>query len=126
MITPNVPETEILLGHPVKSQRDEAIVAARELNTKGVKIPIITLADLGVCYATADTSGHIPAVQTEVVDLTGAGDALTAATVFGLLNDFPVDEAIRLGVSAATLTICSTETACPDLSLERLYDELVI
>ncbi len=60
------------------------------------------------------------------MDLTGAGDALTAAVVFGLLNDFPVDEAVRLGASAAALTLQSRETVCPDLSLERLYDQLVI
>jgi pseudouridine kinase len=46
--------------------------------------------------------------------------------VFGLLNDFPIDEAVRLGVSAATLTLQCKETVCPDLSLERLYDQLVI
>jgi len=60
------------------------------------------------------------------VDRTGAGDALTAGVVFGLLNDFPIDEAVRLGVSAATLTLQCKETVCPDLSLERLYDQLVI
>jgi pseudouridine kinase len=70
--------------------------------------------------------GYIPAIRSEVVDRTGAGDALTAGVVFGLLNDFPIDEAVRLGVSAATLTLQCKETVCPDLSLERLYDQLVI
>jgi pseudouridine kinase len=54
------------------------------------------------------------------------GDALTAGVVFGLLNDFPVDEAVRLGVSAAALTLQCKETVYPDLSLEILYDQLVI
>jgi pseudouridine kinase len=51
---------------------------------------------------------------------------LTAAVVFGLLNDFPVDEAMRLGTSAAALTVHSRQTVCSELSLERLYDQLVI
>jgi pseudouridine kinase len=50
---------------------------------------------------------------------------LTAGVVFGLINDFPVDEAVRLGASAAALTLHSRETVCPTLSLERLYDQLV-
>jgi len=55
---------------------------------------------MGLVYATSQESGHIPAVECEIVDLTGAGDALTAAVIFGLLNDFEVGEAVRLGASS--------------------------
>ena len=72
------------------------------------------------------TSGQIPAIHTEVVDPTGAGDALTAAVMFALLNDIPVDDAVRLGVSSATLTLRCPVSVVPDLSLQKLYDELVI
>ncbi len=125
MITPNVPEAEALCGNTITS-RTQATRAAKKLVTLGVEIAIITLAERGLCYATPETSGHIPAIRSEVTDYTGAGDALTAAIVFGLLNDFAVDEAVRLGVSAATLTLQCPETVCTDLSLERLYDRLVI
>lgn len=125
MITPNALEAEALCGHPA-GRRDEAIVAAKKLVSLGVEIAIITLADQGLVYATSDASGHIPAIECEVVDLTGAGDALTAAVIFGLLNDFPVDEAVRLGVSAAALTVQCRETVCPELSLDNLYNKLVI
>jgi pseudouridine kinase len=37
-----------------------------------------------------------------------------------------VDEAVRLGVSAATLTLASGDTVRQDLSLESLYAQLVI
>jgi len=125
MITPNALEAEALCGHPARD-RDEAIVVAKRLVSLGVEIAVITLADQGLVYATPSESGHIPAIKCEIVDLTGAGDALTAAIIFGLLNDFPVDEAVRLGVSAATLTLQCRETVHPELSLEVLYDKLVI
>jgi len=125
MITPNALEAEALCGQPVRN-RDEAIVAAKRLVSLGVEIAIITLADQGLVHATSNESGYIPAVECEIVDLTGAGDALTATVIFGLLNDFPVDEAVRLGVSAAALTLQCRETVCPDLSLDILYDKLVI
>ncbi len=125
MITPNALEAEALCGEPVRN-RDEAVIAAKSLVRLGVEIAIITLADQGLVYATPDQSGHIPAIKTEIVDLTGAGDALTAAVIFGLLNDFSADEAVRLGVSAAALTLQCRETVCPELSLEILYDKLVI
>jgi len=125
MITPDASEAEALCQTRLSS-RSMAISAAKQLVALGVNIAIITLAEKGLCYATSAVSGYIPAIRTEVVDRTGAGDALTAGVVFGLLNDFSVDEAMRLGVSAATLTLQCKETVCPDLSLERLYDQLVI
>lgn len=125
MVTPNVPEAEVLCGTHI-THRESAIRAARKLVRKGVQIAIITRAERGVCYASTESSGHVPALQTDIVDLTGAGDALTAGVVFGLLNDFSLDEAVRLGVSAAALTLRSRETVSPELSLERLYDQLVI
>jgi pseudouridine kinase len=125
MVTPNTLEAEVLCNRSVRD-RDEAVIAAKRLVSLGVKIAIITLADQGLVYATSGQSGHIPAIECEVIDLTGAGDGLTAAVIFGLLNDFPVDEAVRLGVSAATLTLQCRETVCPELSLEILYDKLVI
>lgn len=125
MITPNVAEAEVLSGKKVENG-DEALAAARKLVNMGVKIAIITLAEEGVVYATASDSGHVPAVATELVDSTGASDALTATVVFGLLNDIPIDEAVRLGASAAALTLECTDTVCQELSLDLLYDQLLI
>ncbi len=127
LVTPNAAEAEALLGDGTQIEGIEtAQYAARRLVQMGVGLAVITQAESGLTYATADAVGHIPAIQTEIVDATGAGDALTAATIFALLNDIPVDEALRLGVSAATLTLRSTETVVPELSLELLYNELVI
>jgi pseudouridine kinase len=125
MVTPDAAEAAVLCGHPVGG-RAEAMAAAHELVANGVQIPIITLGEEGLCYATSRESGYIPSILCKVVDFTGAGDALTAAVVYGLVNGFPIDEATRLGVSAATLTLKCADTVCPDLSLERLYDQLVI
>ncbi|NLE76692.1 MAG: ribokinase [Chloroflexi bacterium] len=125
IITPNVPEAERLTGCRI-THRESGIRAARRLVAAGVQTAIVTRSDRGVVYATPKVSGHVPALEREAVDRTGVGDALTAGVVFGLLNSFPIDEAMRLGVSAAALALQSRESVHPDLSLERLYDELVI
>jgi pseudouridine kinase len=125
MITPNLVEAEILSGKSIKAEED-VIAAARTLVNAGVEIVVITLAEEGVVYATASDSGRVPAVTTEIIDPTGASDALTATVLFGLLNHIPVDEAVRLGASAAALTLACTDTVCSDLSLELLYDQLLI
>ncbi|MEJ2737730.1 MAG: carbohydrate kinase family protein, partial [Anaerolineae bacterium] len=125
LVTPNAAEAEALCGVQV-SDRESGLDAAQRLVSMGIQIAIVTLGATGLVYATFQESGHVPAIECEIVDYTGAGDALTAAVVFGLLNDLPIDEAVRLGTSAAALTLQSRETVSPKLSLELLYDQLVI
>jgi len=124
LITPNNTEASILCGQIYSARPRHAIEAAKCLVSQGVRIAIVTLAEFGVCYATSETSGHIPAIRTEIIDPTGAGDALTAAVIFALLNDISLDDAVRLGVSAASLTLRHRGAVAPSLSLEKLYDQL--
>lgn len=126
LLTCNSTEAGVLTGLSFEtSERKAALEAARRLVGQGVNIALIALAEFGVVYATSETTGHIPAIRTKILDTTGAGDALTAAVLFGLQNDMPLDEAVRLGVSAASLTLRHPGTVYPNLSLEILYDELV-
>jgi pseudouridine kinase len=122
LIAPNAGEAEILLGRQI-AQEDpsNAVLAAEELVARGVGIAVISLAEFGVAYATRESRGHVPALRTAIVDPTGAGDALTAAVLFAVLNEIPLDEAVQLGISAASLTLRSRHTVVPDLTLEMLY-----
>lgn len=125
MITPNSDEAAALTELPVTaSRRRVAVTAAKELVTAGVGMVIVALAEFGACYATSQTGGHVPAIKTAIVDPTGAGDAMTATVLFALLNDIPLDDAVQLGVSAASLTLRHRGAVLPDLSLEKLYNEL--
>jgi len=42
------------------------------------------------------------------------------------MNELTLDEAVRLGASAAALTVASPDTVRRDLSLESLYAQLLI
>ncbi len=126
-ITPNSGEAGILCEQVIEDNHpEEALDAAKCLVGQGVDIVLITLAEFGVVYATSETRGHIPAIRTTVVDPTGAGDALNATVIYSLLNEIPLDDAVRLGVTAASLTLRHRGTVVKDLSLEMLYDQLVI
>lgn len=127
LVTPNAAETTALCGLDVPPHNlDTAIQAAHNLITMGAEIAIVTLGEQGLAYSDGTNQGHIPAVKTKIVDETGAGDALTAAVMFGLLNDLPLDEAMRLGVTAASLTLRCKESVSPDLTPDLLYGSLVV
>jgi len=127
LLTANRAEASILSNHtPEVTDQTSGLEVARQMINQKAEVAVITLADNGVCYATSEVNGHVPAILTRVLDPTGAGDALTATVIFGLMNDIPIDDAVRLGVSAASLVLRHPGTVLPDLSLERLYDELVI
>lgn len=127
LITPNSVEAGVLAGQPFEPADSlAAIEAARYLVNQGVETVFVTLAEFGVCYASSETTGHLPALRTTVVDSTGAGDALTAAVMFALVNEIELDDAARLGLSAAALTLRYPGSVLPDLTLEKLYDELAV
>ena len=127
LVTANSKEAGILTGLSFEaSDRETAMEAARRLVNQGVRIALVTLAEYGVVYATSETTGHISAIRTRISDPTGAGDAMTAAVLFALLNDIELDDAIRLGVSAASLTLRHPGSVYPDLSIEGLYDQLLV
>ena len=127
LVTANSKEAGALTGLSFEAvDRHAAMEAARMLVNRGVRIALVTLAEYGVVYATSETTVHIPAIRTRISDPTGAGDAMTAAVLFALLNDIELDDAIRLGVSAASLTLRHPGSVFPDLTLEALYDQLLV
>ena len=127
LITPNSTEASILCGNSLEaSQSKEAMKTAKFLVSQGAKTVLITLAEFGVVYATSETSGHVPSIRTKILDPTGAGDALTATVIFSMLNNISLDDGVRLGVSAASLTLDHRGSVRPDLSLQMLFDHLVI
>jgi len=127
LVVPNEREAAALTGREFTGYGSDASMdAALLLRSAGVETAIVTMADFGLVYATSAETGHIPARYSQMVDSTGTGDAVTAAIMFGLINNLPPIEAIRLGAAAASLTLQSNDTVVPDLSLDMLYDHLIV
>jgi sugar/nucleoside kinase (ribokinase family) len=108
------------------SRRDSLVMAARQLMSKGVNNAVIREEGDGAVYATAEGAGEVRATQPDAVDPTGKDDAMTSAILFGLLNGLPLDDAVRLGICSATLTLGYQGSVVPDLSMERLFDQMVV
>jgi pseudouridine kinase len=127
LITPNLDEAAVLLrcgkfgDAALDAVLSDSVRAARQLVSLGVEAVVITQAEKGACYATEHESGEFPALRCEIVDTTGAGDALTATVIFGMMQGLPVGDALQLGLRAASLTLRSAYTVAPELSVDRLY-----
>lgn len=52
----------------------------------------------------------------EIVETTGAGDALTAGFAAGIMQNYSIEKSIKLGIKAAAVTIQSELTCSPKLS----------
>lgn len=124
-LTMNRSEAEALLGARIRDE-DDVLQGARRLAQLGVGLAVITQGAEGLSYATSDESGRLPAFNAEVVDPVGAGDALAAAIAFGLVEHLPPTEVVRLGLAAAAQTVICKETVCPYISLEILYERLIV
>ncbi len=109
-----------------ENDADAGLYLARALVKAGVEHAVVTRADFGLNYATDQETGTIPARYSQFVDSTGTGDALTAAIVFGMLNELSDIESIRLGAAAVSLTLQTAETVVPNLSLDMLYEHLIV
>src|SRR5262245_5940920 len=74
LCVPNETELELLTGHSTSAMEDIDL-AARQLRKRGAGTVIVTLGARGALVVGADSSEHVPAVDVEPVDPTGAGDA---------------------------------------------------
>ncbi|MDC7224774.1 MAG: carbohydrate kinase family protein [Spirochaetales bacterium] len=96
-LKPNRAEAEVLTGRKIRSA-EEALDAAKELNSLGVKHVLITLGREGSVYASPQESGVIEAPPLEgVEDVTGAGDYYLAGAVSSLMEGANLEEAARTG-----------------------------
>lgn len=109
----NEDEARALLGREAKN---DGVKLAKAVRARGVDAVVLTRGARGVVVADANGTAEIAVPRTTPVDVTGAGDALIAGTLFGLLMGEPLAGAVRTGTLVARLTIESTATVSRELS----------
>ena len=102
-ITPNLDELAVL-GDCV------------DLVARGIELVWVRCGAEGSRLVNSEGSTRLPSAAAEVVDVTGAGDAMLAAFCHGVLSGDDVVDAARLGHRAAALTVASPATVRPDLA----------
>ncbi|MEU4544062.1 carbohydrate kinase family protein [Nonomuraea dietziae] len=95
--------------------------AAAALLADGVSGVLVTLGEEGSLVVTAEGSTRVPALEVEVNDTTGCGDAYCAGFLTGLLRGHDVVTAARWGTATAARVATGLGSDAGDL--EGIFDE---
>lgn len=134
-VTPNVDELDAL-GDVGRSDDDRdghatslgASLAA--LHARGVEHVWLRLGSDGSMLSTRGGAGppcdRIAAQETVVLDVTGAGDAMTAGYVYALLRGGDACVAARYGHAAAAIAVASERTVSPAMTARTLGEMVAL
>lgn len=114
LLTPNLVELGHLARTKVTDERGLARAAAAVLRRLAPDALLVTRAEEGMSLFGADGSRlDVPALATEVHDVTGAGDTVAAAAAVALAAGLEPPEAARLATLAAAVVVRKVGTAAP-------------
>ena len=109
VITPNETEGRVCLGlDPNNPISDEEV--AQKLLELGPENVILTLGEKGVLWASEAGVKSTPALNVDVLDTVGAGDAFNSGLAVGLSENKSLEESIAMGVTAASISTQYRET----------------
>jgi sugar/nucleoside kinase (ribokinase family) len=83
--------------------KNDLRAALRDIAVRGPWFVGVTLGAGGALALVHGRFHYVPAFRLPVVDSTGAGDIFHAGSIYGLLQDWPVDDTIRFAAAAAAL-----------------------
>ena len=112
-LTPNESELRILLDLPADDPRSSRELAG-ELRRRGVRNVITTLGRDGAMILTDTVDLRVPAVEVDVTDTTGAGDAFNSGFAVALAEGRDLVEAVRFGVACGGIA-CTRLGVIPSL-----------
>ena len=115
ILTPNRGEACLLTGHDPTADVSPAMLLD-SLSGFGVETTVLTLGADGAIVDDSETRAHVDAVDVEIVDTTGAGDAFNAGVAVARAEARSIAEAARFGCVCGGLSCTAFEVvpALPD------------
>lgn len=123
IITPNETEAEKLTGIRVEND-DDAAKAAQALHAKGIDTVIITLGSRGVWASVKGEGQRVAGFKVQAIDTIAAGDTFNGALITALLEEKPLNEAIRFAHAAAAIAV-TRKGAQPSVPWREEIDEFL-
>jgi 6-phosphofructokinase 2 len=122
LLKPSIRELREDIGEDLSTEAEQ-VAAARGLVTRGVaRHVLVSLGAQGALLVSADAAQRFPAVAVPPGSGVGAGDAMLAGVAVGIARDWPLSEAVRLGIAAGAAMLLTPGTApCTREDTERLF-----
>lgn len=112
LVKPNRLEAEELLGWPILG-REDALRAARHIQTLGAQRVVLSLGAAGAVFASQEAILALPP-QVPVTSTVGCGDALLAGVVAGILRQLTWQEVARYATALAAARASGDNVDFPD------------
>lgn len=109
---PNREELAAATGEETETVED-CISAARKLRNRGFDRVVASLGSDGAIMITPESALHAPALDVEVTDTVGAGDALLAGVLAERSRGGSDEESLRTGIAVAARVVAVSGTAVP-------------
>jgi len=126
VIKPNQHEFDQLVGRPLVSLADIQRAGVSLLSQSDTAL-VITLGKDGALAFYPDAAYRIPALEVDVANTAGGGDAILAGLAAAYARGQAVEEGLRLGFAAAAAVMLTPGTAeCRAEDVARLRDQVRI
>jgi 1-phosphofructokinase len=116
LIKPNVEELSELVGRELETDR-EILAVALVLLAQGIHCVVVSMGAQGALFAHRREAVIAVPPCVRVTSTAGAGDALLAGTIAGLIRDLPLPETARLATAFAAGALTQVTHALPPLDV---------
>ena len=124
LIKPNQRELEDYL-HTRLSSWDEIVAAARELIASGIPHVVVSLGAEGAIFVDQDRAVHAQPPEIAVKSTVGAGDAMVAGTVAGLISGQSLRDSAALATAFSMAALAQIGPRLPPIDDIRKLRDLV-
>lgn len=126
IIKPNIHELQALVGTKIESD-EEILEAARSFIARGMKMVVVSMGERGAWFVTEKEAVHAKPPKVKVASTVGAGDAMVAGVVRGILNGRDIDDIARTATAFSAGNIMVTGVQLPSQEkIEELKAQVVI
>jgi len=126
MIKPNLAELSELAGREIQTEA-EILEVAGGLLAQGIQYVVVSMGEGGALFVGHDDAVSVVPPRIEVTSTAGAGDALLAGTVAGLLRGLPLPDVARLATAFAAGALTQVTHGLPPAEVvEDLARQVVV
>lgn len=122
-IKPNLIEAEMLSG--IKIDSDASLQKAGQwFFDQGVKRVFISLGERGAYYKDESSEGLVAPKLVKLVSATGAGDAFSAAILYGHVHGMPAKAIAEMGMACSSIAVETKTAVNPEMSMEMVEERM--